>query len=217
MTRIDPQEYQKRLDKPTCLSADLADSYGKDSLVKEPLNEWEITNLSMLDLNDLGKGLPAITTNFGMALAEAGGVCLESQGHAQGVQLSIQGYSNKNYLLIWPQITEQTLSCWNDHEFATEHGAVGIAVLLVQKEIGYTVIQRSRKGTGFDYWMGDVSAYPFQNKARLEISGIREGNDQQVKARVRQKLKQVERSDGILPAYVIVVEFGQPLAEVRKK
>ena len=171
----------------------------------------------MLDLNSLGNGLPAITPNFGMALAEAGGVCLESQNHARGVQLRVRGYSNRCYPLTWPPITEQALRCWNDHEVATEHGAMGIAVLLAQKEIGYTVIERSRKGTGFDYWMGDVSAYPFQNKARLEISGIREGNDQQVKARVQQKLKQTDRSDGALPAYVIVVEFGQPHAEVQEK
>ena len=168
----------------------------------------------MLDLNSLGKGLPAITPGFGMALAEAGGVCLESQNHSQGVQLRVRGYSNRCYPLDWPSITEQTRRCWNDQEVATEHGAMGIAVLLAQKETGYTVIRRSRKGTGFDYWMGDVSVYPFQNRARLEISGIREGNDQQVKARVQQKLKQTDRSDGALPAYVIVVEFGQPLAEV---
>lgn len=219
MTRIDPQEHQKRHDKPTCPSADLFDIYGKDSLAKKPLNTWRTTTLSMLDLNDLGNGFPAITPDFGRALAEAGGVCLESQsqGHVQGVQLRVRGYNNGSYPLAWPPITEQTRRCWNDDEVATEHGAMGIAILLAQKEIGYTVIKRSRKGTGFDYWMGDVSAYPFQNKARLEISGIREGNDQQVKARVQQKLKQTDRSDGALPAYVIVVEFGQPLAEVQEK
>jgi hypothetical protein len=96
-------------------------------------------------------------------------------------------------------------------------GAVGIAVLLAKKEIGYAVIERSRKGTGFDYWMGDDSEIPFQNKARLEISGIRNGNDNEIKARVKQKLKQTDRSDGYLPAYVIVVEFSCPLAEVRRK
>lgn len=199
------------------LFADFSDSYGKDFPVKEPLNMWRTTTSSMLDLNDLGNGIPAITKYFGMVLAEAGGICLESQGHVQGVQLCVRGYSNGSYPLAWPPITEQTRRCWNDHEVATEHGAMGIAILLAQKEIGYTVIKRSRKGTGFDYWMGDVSAYPFQNKARLEISGIREGNDQQVKARVQQKLKQTGRSDGALPAYVIVVEFGQPLAEVQEK
>lgn len=170
-----------------------------------------------LDLNDLSNGFPAITPSFGMALAEAGGVCLESQGHAQGVQLSVRGYSYKNYSLTWPTITEQTRRCWNDREIATEHGAVGVAVLLVKKEIGYTVLERSRKGTGFDYWMGEGTNAPFQHEARLEISGIRKGSDRDVQARIRQKLKQTDRSDGLLPAYVIVVEFGRPLAEVQKK
>jgi hypothetical protein len=171
----------------------------------------------MLNLNELGEGLPAITPAFGKALAEAGGICLESEGHAEGKQLHVVGDSDKNYSLLWPPVTSQALRCWNDPEVATEHGAVGIAVLLAKKEIGYAVIERSRKGTGFDYWMGDDSDIPFQSKARLEISGIRRGNDSEVKTRVKQKLKQTNRSDGLLPAYVIVVEFGCPLAEVRRK
>lgn len=169
----------------------------------------------MLDLNDLGQGLPAITPDFGMGLAQAGGVCLESQNHEQGVQLSVQGYSNNSYSLTWPAINDQTRRCWNDPKEATEFGAMGIAVLLAQKEIGYTVIERSRIGTGFDYWLGEESNL-FQ-KARLEISGILRGSNRDVKARIKQKLKQTNRSDGSLPAYVIVVEFGHPLAEVQKK
>lgn len=35
------QKYQKRLDKSMRLFADPADSYGKDSLIKEPLNPWK--------------------------------------------------------------------------------------------------------------------------------------------------------------------------------
>lgn len=172
----------------------------------------------MLNLNDLANGLPAITQAFGQALAEAGGVCLESQGHEQGVQLRVRGYREKSYSLVWPPTTEQMRRCWNDLEVATEHGAVGVAVLLAQKETNYTVIERSRKGTGFDYWMGDESPIPFQNRARLEISGIRQGNERAIKARVSQKLRQTDQSDDdLLPAYVIVVEFGTPLAEVRKK
>ncbi len=58
----------------------------------------------------------------------------------------------------------------------------------------------------------------FQNKARLEISGIRHGNQNSVKTRVREKLKQTEISDETeLPAYVVVVEFGLPVAEVRQR
>ena len=65
-------------------------------------------------------------------------------------------------------------------------------------------------------------APPFQNKARLEVSGILsvEGSDidveRAVAKRVREKLKQTQSSSGPLPAYVVVVEFGSPLGEVQK-
>jgi hypothetical protein len=80
------------------------------------------------------------------------------------------------------------------------------------------VIQRSRKGTGFDYWLGDESYMPFESKARLEVSGIRNGDQKVVTARVRAKLMQTEVSDVTsLPAYIVVVEFGHPVAEVRQR
>lgn len=172
----------------------------------------------MLDLCDLANGLPAISPAFGRYLAEAGAVCLESQGHANGQALSVQGIASADYALCWPEVTDQMERCLNDPEVATEHGAVGIALLLMKRLIGYAVIQRSRKGTGFDYWLGDESEMPFENKARLEISGIRKGDQKVVKTRVRAKLTQTEVSDDTsLPAYVVVVEFGQPVAEVRQR
>lgn len=59
---------------------------------------------------------------------------------------------------------------------------------------------------------------PFENKARLEVSGIRNGNQKVVTARVRAKLAQTEVSDETrLPAYIVVVEFGQPVADVRQR
>lgn len=171
----------------------------------------------MLDLNELEKGLPAITPAFGKALAEAGGVCLESQGHIQGQQLRVKGDYSNEYSLAWPEVTSQAMRCWNVPEFTTEHGAVGVAVLLAQKEIGFSVIERSRKGTGFDYWLGDDNIDPFQNKARLEISGIRTGTNRTIRTRLLQKIKQTDPSDGILPAFIIVVEFSQPIAELKEK
>jgi hypothetical protein len=56
---------------------------------------------------------------------------------------------------------------------------------------------------------------PFQYKARLEVSGIRFGDDAAVKSRIGQKLRQTRRSDFLrLPAYVVVVLFSRPLAQV---
>lgn len=80
-------------------------------------------------------------------------------------------------------------------------------------------MERSAKGTGIDYWLGDdAEGPPFQNKARLEVSGIlrAEGNvETVVSGRVRAKQRQTQRSSGTLPACVVVVEFGSPLAEVQ--
>ena len=46
----------------------------------------------MLDLSEFGDGsIPAITPAVGNMLAEGAGVCLESQGHALGVELVVRG------------------------------------------------------------------------------------------------------------------------------
>ena len=173
----------------------------------------------MLELSSLGEGrVPAITPAVGNMLAETAGVCLEAEGHAPGVRLLVRGYLDARYPLTWPLITVQALRAWNDRERAREFGAEGIALLVAERELGYAVIECSRRGTGFDYWMGIESAGTFQREARLEVSGIRQGNDRVVRTRVWQKLQQTDRSDAVqLPAYVIVVEFGRPLAEVQKK
>ena len=145
-------------------------------------------------------------------------MCLESQGHQQGKDLQVQGDFSNTYSLHWPPVTEQMLRCLNDSEVATEHGAMGIAVLLVKSLVGFSVLERSRKGTGFDYWLGEDEDAPFQNKARLEISGIRKGDDAAVKNLVNKKKRQTNRSDGTgLPAYTVIVEFSQPVTDMRRK
>lgn len=174
-----------------------------------------------LKLDDLSNGrIPGITQRLGGALAEAGSVCLESEGHAQGVQLTVRGDVNNRYSVRWHPVDDQAHRAWGDAEGATEYGAAGIAALLVEKALPYTVIRRARIGNGFDYWLGDKNKnLPVQrDAARLEVSGIRRGDGNRIRARVREKLKQMGRSDDmLLPAYAIVVEFGNPLAEVRKK
>ena len=174
-------------------------------------------SVSHLDLRNLRNGFPGMLSSLGDTLAQAGGVCLESQGHIPGVQLQVMGYLYNTYSMDWPEVTQQARKCLNDPNEATEWGAVSVAILLAKSELGYSVMERSRKGTGFDYWIGDETELPFDRKARLEISGIRKGSNLDVKARVREKLKQVAQSGPSPTAYVIVVEFGTPLASIEKK
>jgi hypothetical protein len=101
--------------------------------------------------------------------------------------------------------------CYNDPERATENGAYGIAILVIRDLTGFTVVEQSRKGTGFDYWLGYEEGPMF--KARLEVSGIRAGDESTISARVQQKVRQTKRSDSLsLPGYIVVIEFSQPRA-----
>jgi len=175
---------------------------------------------SQLDLNKLCNGMPGITPEIGATLAQAASVCFGDQQHSLGVEMVVGGL-RQTVQVYWPEPTEQAFRAWNDEQVTTEHGACGVAVLLIKSFTEYTVIERSRKGTGFDYWLGyqeEDAVLPFDKKARLEVSGIRKGTEQQVRSRVQTKLKQTNPSDGRgLPAYIAVVEFGTPRTEVVQK
>lgn len=145
-----------------------------------------------LILTELSRKLPGITSAYGKTLAEAAAVCFEDQGHTVGKVLEVQGKFRAGYPVFWPPVTDQMTRCYADEQDTTELGAYGVAILLILDLTDLTVIQRSRKGSGFDYWLGtaeDSEGLPFQNKERLEVSGIRKGDNNDVKARVNQKLK----------------------------
>ena len=158
----------------------------------------------VLDLSELQQGLPAITPAFGSALAEAGAICLSEQGHQPGVALKVEGSFSEAFVLLWPQVTEQMRRCWNDQDYTTEQGAYSVALLLIQRLTSFTVVERSRRGTGFDYWLGNVSdlaELPFEKYARLEVSGIRRGNRRQVRSKVTLKGVRVRAVDSLRCGY----------------
>jgi hypothetical protein len=180
-----------------------------------------LSQVQVLNLQCLEKGLPAITPAFGAAIAEAGAIRLTDEAHVPGAILEVEGEFSTRFQLDWQPVTEQSRRCWNDEEYTTEQAAYGIAFILILKLTNLTVIERSRKGTGFDYWLGSQdlnSMLPFQRMARLEVSGIRKGSRSQIDTRVKQKTEQTRASDAEgLPAYIIVVEFSRPISIVIEK
>jgi len=176
-----------------------------------------------LDLQDLcgEPGLPGLTSAAGRYLAESAAVCLASQSHQPGTTLRVEGIVQRELALVWSQVTPQMERAYNDLQEATEAGACAVAILLIRESLGLTVVRRSRKGSGVDYWLGpggtgDVQEpLAFQQVARLEVSGILQGTQSQTAARLKQKQAQTRRShDTWIPAYVVVVEFGGPRALV---
>lgn len=143
---------------------------------------------------------------------DAAAVCLDEQGHSHHVSLQINGIQSCEIELQWNAI-DDTIRRFNaDREVATEYGAYGIVALIMPHLTNLTIVERSVKGKGFgfDFWLGSIddSDTLFQRKARLEVSGIRNGSEAIVQSRVKMKLEQISPSDTVAPGYVAVVEFG---------
>lgn len=173
----------------------------------------------MLDMNVLGSpAAPGIlSTANAMASAEAAGVCFEISGHSPGAHMPVSGDLSTGHDVVWILSSPAAFSAWADHPKAVEEGATGIAMLLILEETGRVTVERSSKGTGFDHWLSTPTDAE-DGLARMETSGILRGTEKAIRDRVRQKLKQTERSDGTkLPAFAIVVEFSRPEARFRKR
>lgn len=159
-------------------------------------------------------GLPGITPRLVAMLAEAAAVCHESQVHEPCLAMTVLGLPTRRCRLRWVTASVNASQARNDREYPTEHGAVAIAALLAVEALGYTVIRRSHKGTGFDYWLGELASPSFLNKAVMVLPGIQVGTSGMIDSRVRTKPRQVENGHKPLPACVIVVGLSRPVPKV---
>jgi len=172
-----------------------------------------------MNLATLAEGMPGLTEACGQTLAQAAAVCLEDRKHQTGVCLRRVGMMIDDLHVEWLPVDDQNRRCYADMQEATERGACGVAILVVREVTGMVVVERSKKGTGFDYWLGDkdYDGLPFQGTARLEVSGILSGTKTQIDLRIKQKKEQIAPTDQLAPGYVAVVEFGTPVAHVENK
>jgi hypothetical protein len=172
-----------------------------------------------LDLARLKQGFPGVSPVLGAAHLEACLICLEHQKHRSGVLLSVKGDTETQFRLQWEEdVTPQMRRSWEDMENATEWAACGLAFLLIAALTPYTIIRQAQRGTRIDYWVGEAKENYFQEKARLEVSGIRAAKtESQVRVRVTEKWKRITKiRNARLPVYIIVVEFSRPLAYMEK-
>jgi hypothetical protein len=152
-----------------------------------------------------------LTSAAGINFGHAASVCFESQGHAVKTVMNGEGFYNKAFNVTRYDVTDQMKRTWNDAEVTTEQGAYGVAFLVASNEMKVKAIEKSRKKTGIDYWLGKEESFLLQNKVRLEVSGIRSGTDQQLDTRFENKMNQSKKSDHTgLPALIVIVEFKEP-------
>jgi hypothetical protein len=148
-----------------------------------------LNKVPIVDLGELSKGCPALTTAKGNAFAEAAAVCLEHNDHGIEVQAAVAGTYEETIRLIRVVVTEQMRRGNADLQDATEDRATGIAILAAKRYTGYTIVERKAKVGGFDWYLGNEPEDEFsliENIARLEVSGILKGDDRDIAKRVRQ-------------------------------
>ena len=175
---------------------------------------------STFTFEELRAGRLGVSPIYGSFLAEAAAHCLKANGHVNPSLLRLSGDVCSSGTLNWhPDIPDEK-STWADLQEAAEYGGYGVGIVVALPWTRTHRVERSAKGTGVDYWIGEVikGSGVFQQAARLELSGILKGGDPSIKARLKQKLEQTKRSDSTrLPAYVVIVEFGGPEARLVKR
>ena len=132
--------------------------------------------------------------------------------------LSISGNFSADFSLIWDPLDTNIAASYILEE-AIEDGAYGIAILAIRELTPFKVIKQSFRGSGFDYWLGKHDdSPPFQEKARLEVSGILKGTKGQINQRLKEKLNQTQKSDNFnLPVFVIIVELSKPQIKIKQR
>lgn len=177
-------------------------------------------NARKLNFDRLTDGTLGVSAAYGSFLAEAAAYCLNLKRHPNPVALSLTGDDRTSGLFRWNSTNRSCQNTYADLQEATEYGACGIAIIVAVHLTGIGQVERSAKGTGIDYWLGEDSGEDgvFQRSARLEVSGILEANENKISARLGQKMSQTQPSDKtLLPAYVAIVGFNLPETRFVKK
>ena len=175
--------------------------------------------LDVINLHDIYDYHPGLTPAIAAHLLEGCSVTLHRKRHQKGKKVVIWGDQAVHLILDWAvEVNERTERAWKDQNYATEHAAVCLAILFTLYFTGNRVMERSVRGTGFDYWIGSSDEDNFQNKARLEISGIFGGNKTDMLRVFYEKCNQTDKSDfTLLRAYVSVTEFSNLMSIYAKK
>ena len=172
---------------------------------------------SDLQLNDLSQNIEFVSPGYGEFMKEACAVCLDLNGHESGVSMVSKDDIAGDFRVVWaPPVDDALRTSHGDKEETAEYAAYAIALLLVRQSTEFKYVERSMKGTRFDYRLGKTKDELFQNKACLEVSGILRGTEPQIASRLTQKLQQVKKRDSGDLAFVVIVEFGRPISRVKR-
>jgi hypothetical protein len=172
---------------------------------------------AVIRLDTSNHAFEALTPHYAAMACEAASYCFEQNRHPVPARAMLNGCDTPHAHFHWTSPPVQAAATYRDRDVAAEQGAYAVAIAVLNQLHGYKVVERSVKGTGFDFWVGTTTGgLPFQNKVRLEASGIFKGQSRVV-ARLKSKLKQMAPSDESGSGFAVVAEFGRPTVAVGKR
>ena len=150
---------------------------------------------------------------------EALRVCLDRH-HAPPVSFEIVeiGHQSVTATLDWDATDDAIKNAWTNEKNATEDGAYACVLAAVELLYGLVSVGQAEEGTGSDYYVAPpgASPYDFEERIRLEVSGVDRGNESDVRRRLRRKLAQASGGRSDLPAIAGVVGFREKLILIQR-
>lgn len=193
-----------------------------------------MSDLNVIDIERLRTGVGCLDVDHCIATCGAAQVALTEAGHPISVSCEVTDQGIPHFMVELRRAEMDPLSkmrSWRQRQRLGEWAAEGIAFLMIESFTPFTVVDQSEvdtragQGTGIDYYLGakedldceDEDDFP-EHLARLEVSGILGPSSSSFSARVTNKIERSKQSDGDgTPAYIIVVDFGPPVANFTKR
>jgi hypothetical protein len=174
-----------------------------------------------VNFDSLRVGKLGLSAGYGTFLAEGAAVCLYKNHHHSPSDLVLTLDASAIATLLWNEVGSELDATWADLKEAAEYGAYAVAIVVCLQATNLTRVERcAQEGTGIDIWLTNNrdDRGIFQHSARLEVSGILQGDQRRIAARLKDKLNQTKKSDDTeVPAYVAIVEFGSPEMRMTKR
>jgi hypothetical protein len=168
-----------------------------------------MSDLESIALDGLHERHPGLTPALAQSYVEAATVCL-ARHHQSPIVFSIDHGGNGHRRRVnFPAPDERTRKAYANEIDATETGAYGVSLAVVESIVGMVAVKRAETLTGADRYIapGGDMVEDLESCVRLEVSGINAGSSSDVNRRLREKIAQAASGRSNLPAIAIVVGF----------
>lgn len=168
-----------------------------------------MSDLESMTLDGLHERHPGLTAALAQSYAEAACVCL-ARHHQSPVVFSVDhGGNGHQRRVIFPAPDERTRNAHANEIDATETGAYGVSLAVVESVAGMVAVKRAETLTGADWYIAPhgETVEDLESCVRLEVSGVNAGSSSDVNRRLREKIAQAASGLSNLPAIAAVVGF----------